>query len=1165
MFRAYSLSTRISIVMTVVMTVALAVLVFALSLTDDESNPQEMTDRLVHGVLNNIDRELQHMLQSSAQEVAIEYYSTGVVASAIDAATVDTSAVSAALHIGAQPEHQADGGLTSSLLIAGDATLLHVAIPEGDSSKTVYVPINLQPLFETRTTPHGTIDCALLVKDAQRGNIVRVAASQPDLLADSLPLLRGGSGTFEQDEGMWAYKASHVPQLVLATHQSPLAEPESNTIALIIAGILTWLAALPWIVGLVRYTVHDSTTRANAVVRMPKLDKSEAILAIPKELQPIANYVVEHALQRNALQEQNHILADFRKHYLHAIPELACECTQDGLITRANPAFLHVFDVATNGSQLLQQVLGLQHEQAQSSESREVVNDIPDTVHVPNATAGSNNKTEQYTVHKHRIGDAIVIVFAKDMQQHFEEHQQQLVLEKTHEVLESLPAATLLVHARTDEIKLCNVKAQALFDSHDIVGKTFPDAVMSPIATEEQSSALRVWFNSRSLSGFVYPIANAADSSEHRTVEFQQSKAIGAYRVVHVTDVSLRIEAELAAAAAQQRMKSMLEIVPLGILVFDDNKRIVLANHTLNDFLDQDINSVGTVEEFVDATVVNDADKMKLNTFAASPRNTYSAEDGAVAKSIVFKTRSGRQKVAEVRVKCIESYNRMLIVRDITQELEQQTALQESETRFKQMADNVDFMIWLTDTSNNVLYVNHSFCNTFEVSEAEYRKSPEMLFSRIHQHDREMFQDRHYIMERYGCSTPRELEFRISPPSGVMRWIRDKAFAIYDKEGNEIRRAGIAYDISEQKNAELQLQQAVLQVQDQNQQLNEQKFKLEDALDELKSAQSKLVQTEKMAALGQLIAGIAHEINTPLGAIQSSATTIDAVLNEVLKNVSEVHAMLSAEEYRAFENLVAIALDTQVTLSMKERRELRKVVERELQAHLGNNSRMAAQILVNMGIEPSNKHLQTLLKHNDVLKLLEAANRITDVSNGTKNILSAAERAGKIVFALKNFSRQDASGTAVPMSVADNLNDVLILYHNQLKHDIVVDKHFDDVPAIEGYPDQLGQVWTNLLQNSIQAMQGRGELGIKLFYTPDNDMVNIAITDSGSGMEKQTLERIFDPFFTTKPHGEGTGLGLDIVQRIVNNHNGKIHVESKVGRGTTFTVSLPVKQPGAES
>ena len=198
-----------------------------------------------------------------------------------------------------------------------------------------------------------------------------------------------------------------------------------------------------------------------------------------------------------------------------------------------------------------------------------------------------------------------------------------------------------------------------------------------------------------------------------------------------------------------------------------------------------------------------------------------------------------------------------------------------------------------------------------------------------------------------------------------------------------------------------------------------------------------------------------------------------------------------------------------------------------------------------------------LLQNPHASLILQTAYNLSAQQYNSDNILTAVERAAKIVFALKSYAHYDYSGEMTNANVTEGIDVVLTLYHNQLKHGIEVSKHYQEVPAIYCYPDELNQVWTNLIHNAVQAMQGQGTLDITVSH--QEQYVVVAVTDSGSGIPDNIKERIFEPFFTTRPSGEGSGLGLDIVRKIIDKHQGKITVDSQPGN-TTFRVFLPAKQ-----
>ena len=332
---------------------------------------------------------------------------------------------------------------------------------------------------------------------------------------------------------------------------------------------------------------------------------------------------------------------------------------------------------------------------------------------------------------------------------------------------------------------------------------------------------------------------------------------------------------------------------------------------------------------------------------------------------------------------------------------------------------------------------------------------------------------------------------------------------------------------------------------------------LANTLQELKRTQKELVQSEKMAALGQLIAGVAHEINSPLGAIRSSVQNIADFWTENLALLPEFFQQLSPERLENFFALLHKSSQEQDTLSSKEKRQLKKAVQRQLETEKIDNADSLACTLLDIGISSDIEPFLGLLKDPDNHKILQTAYQFATVQKSTKNIATAIDRAAKIVFALKSYARYDQSGNKVIANITDGIETVLTLYHYQIKHGVEVIRNYGtDLPSVLCYPDELNQVWTNLLHNALQAMENKGVLKIDVNYT--KNAISVSITDSGKGIPPEIIPRIFEPFFTTKPPGEGSGLGLDIVQKIIDKHQGKLQVESVPGK-TTFTVFLPVQ------
>ena len=330
--------------------------------------------------------------------------------------------------------------------------------------------------------------------------------------------------------------------------------------------------------------------------------------------------------------------------------------------------------------------------------------------------------------------------------------------------------------------------------------------------------------------------------------------------------------------------------------------------------------------------------------------------------------------------------------------------------------------------------------------------------------------------------------------------------------------------------------------------------KLKGALTELRQAQHQLVQSERLAALGQLVAGIAHEVNTPLGAIRAAASNGKKALSHVLEQLPGLAQRLTDAEQALFFSMLQTALAKTELVTSGERRPVVRALQKKLEEAGTGDARDLAELLVDMGIRGDIEPLLPLIRHADRDWLFTLACDLRRLHGNNETIMSAVERASKVLFAFKNYARIQDSGDKKPVDLRDNIELVLGLYKHQIRRGIDVEVRMQGLPPVQGHPDELVQVWTNLIHNAVHAMEGKGTL--KLTGEHRDGHVVIGITDSGPGIPLHFQHKIFDPFFTTKAMGEGSGLGLHICREIVAKHGGEIRVDSRPGN-TTFSVWLP--------
>lgn len=371
---------------------------------------------------------------------------------------------------------------------------------------------------------------------------------------------------------------------------------------------------------------------------------------------------------------------------------------------------------------------------------------------------------------------------------------------------------------------------------------------------------------------------------------------------------------------------------------------------------------------------------------------------------------------------------------------------------------------------------------------------------------------------------------------------------VFGKTGEIESIDGIAHDVTEKKLASLV-------IREQNKKLTKQKESLQLALKNLRDTQSQLIHSEKMGALGHLTAGIAHEINTPLGAVQASVSNIQQSFNSFVNDFSNVLGSSENDDLWLWSNFIALIKVEKSNLTSKEKRILKKDISCKLQEAGIENIHFWSDQILYLRMESSLDELVPLVKMKNASRIIRLVRDCFSVKKNADNIQLAVDKASKVVFALKKFTHKDQNDELEEANILDSIETVLTLLYNQIKQGIDVVRDFDSIPAIMCYPDELIQVWSNLISNAIQAMEHSGTLTIRV--TDLQSSIEVQIQDTGTGIPEEIREKIFEPFFTTKKAGEGTGLGLDLVKKIIDKHNASLNLESTVGVGTTFKITLP--------
>jgi PAS domain S-box-containing protein len=445
-------------------------------------------------------------------------------------------------------------------------------------------------------------------------------------------------------------------------------------------------------------------------------------------------------------------------------------------------------------------------------------------------------------------------------------------------------------------------------------------------------------------------------------------------------------------------------------------------------------------------------------------------------------------------------------IQDTTEKVTTQQEVQQARHFIESVANATpDFLFVFDLPMQTLVYANQSLLALLGCSAEQLQeKGATWLLSMVHPEDQPILQA---YLAQLNAENMYSLEFRIKNPEGEYRLLRTRDVPFqYDQSGQVSQIVGTAHDITDQREAEFQLQKAYQDLKTSEEEMRsyaEEMQSMNDVMSstikELQTTQLQLIQAEKMASLGQLTAGIAHEINNPINFVYAGVANLK-------QSLQELYGMLGHYE----------ALETTT-----------------------NATELADRLAI---INRSKQELYYEENKNGIWQTLYS------IENG-------AARTAQIVKALRNFSRLDETERNLA-NLHEGLDSTLVLLGNQTKHRIHIIRQYEEAfPKIDCYPASLNQVFMNLLTNAIQSIEGEGT--ITLATSHKEAEVQVEVTDTGKGMSSEVQKRIFEPFFTTKAVGEGTGMGLSISYGIIQKHGGNIYVNSTMGQGSTFTIVLP--------
>ncbi len=575
-----------------------------------------------------------------------------------------------------------------------------------------------------------------------------------------------------------------------------------------------------------------------------------------------------------------------------------------------------------------------------------------------------------------------------------------------------------------------------------------------------------------------------------------------------LTDITERKKADHKIQAAHTFLRNLINGIAEPVFVKDQNHKWILLNDAFCKFMgrsradllgrnDADFFPPETAEE----AFLQDNQVIESGQSCISERYFNSCKESVagVNEQSSFQSEERLISIVKTRFYALDGAPYLLgIIHDLTEQANAQKALQENEKQLKKLTANLPGMLYQfclsAELQPSFPFVSSSSQTIFECSSDDIIADAKCLIDKLHPDDRASFNSS--VVASAQTLADWHWQGRFVLPSGRMIWVQGASRPERCAD-NSILWDGLLMDITNTKESEAALQQSETQLRLQTQQLT-------TTLQQLRQTQSKLIQSEKMSSLGQLVAGIAHEINNPVNFIHGNLTHAQGYIEDML------------------------------------------TIIRLYQAHYPAPIPEIARI---------SEELELDYVLHDLPKLLNS-------------VQSGADRIRQIVLSLRNFSRLDESELKQANIHEGIESTLMILSNRlkatASRHAIEVVKAYENIPKIDCYVSQLNQVFMSVLVNAIDAIDGSStpdkiyQIVLQTFQRGKH--VVVRITNNGPPIESETVQRMFDPFFTTKPVGKGTGMGLAIsYQTIVDLHKGSLEYTQTEDQKTVFTIEIPIE------